>query len=61
VPEPWILDFEFAHWADPAFDTAFMLNHLFIKSIYNHEQFEEYVDAARSFWEAYRSKADWNV
>jgi len=49
----WILDFEVAHWGDPAFDTAFMLNHLFIKSIYRHSDHEHFVEAARSFWEKY--------
>lgn len=60
-PEPWILDFEVAHWGDPAFDTAFMLNHLFIKSIYNYESFAAYVNAARSFWEGYRSVCNWEI
>ena len=58
---PWILDFEVAHWGDPAFDTAFMLNHLFIKSIYNHEQHAAYADAADRFWTAYDRAVDWNI
>lgn len=59
--EPWILDFEVAHWGDPAFDTAFMLNHLFIKSVYNRDGFEAYIEAARSFWEGYRSVCRWEI
>lgn len=60
-PQTWILDFEVAHWGDPAFDTAFMLNHLFIKSIYNHDRHREYVDAAFTFWDAYEERVDWDI
>jgi 5-methylthioribose kinase len=49
----WLLDFEVAHWGDPAFDVAFMLNHLFIKSVYNGDRREAYVSMARTFWDAY--------
>jgi 5-methylthioribose kinase len=58
---PWILDFEVAHWGDPAFDTAFMLNHLFIKSIYNHEHHAAYADAADRFWTVYDRAVDWDI
>ncbi len=58
---PWILDFEVAHWGDPAFDTAFMCNHLFIKSIFNHEKQSAYHAAARAFWEAYSERVAWDV
>jgi 5-methylthioribose kinase len=58
---PWILDFEVAHWGDPAFDTAFMLNHLYIKSIYNHAQHAAYADAADRFWTAYDAAVDWDI
>jgi 5-methylthioribose kinase len=58
---PWILDFEVAHWGDPAFDTAFMLNHLFIKSLYNHDQHSAYLEAADTFWTAYDDCVDWDV
>jgi 5-methylthioribose kinase len=60
-PEVWVLDFEVAHWGDPAFDTAFMCNHLFVKSIYNHRQHDAYVDAATAFWEAYDDRVDWTI
>lgn len=53
-PELWVLDFEVAHWGDPAFDVAFMLSHLFIKSVYRRERGEEYVAAAQAFLDAYR-------
>ena len=57
----WLLDFEVAHWGDPAFDTAFMLNHLFIKAVHVEGRFEACVDAARAFWERYREAAGWDV
>ncbi|MFB6174210.1 MAG: phosphotransferase family protein [Halobacteriales archaeon] len=58
---PWILDFEVAHWGDPAFDVAFMCNHLFIKSVYNHRKQDEYIDAVREFVGAYRERVPWDV
>ena len=60
-PAVWIIDFEVAHWGDPSFDVAFMLNHLFIKSLYNHEQYDAYIDAARTFWKTYTNQVDWDV
>lgn len=59
-PETWILDFEVAHWGDPAFDAAFMLNHLFIKSVYHHGSHDTYVAAARRFWRRYREGVPWD-
>lgn len=58
---PWILDFEVAHWGDPAFDPAFMLNHVLIKSVYNHGAREAYHGAALTFWESYRDGVPWDV
>ncbi|MFB6196098.1 MAG: phosphotransferase family protein [Haloplanus sp.] len=58
---PWILDFEVAHWGDPAFDTAFMLNHLYIKSIHNHDRHDAYADAAARFWTAYDAAVEWDI
>jgi 5-methylthioribose kinase len=58
---PWILDFEVAHWGDPAFDTAFMLNHLYIKSVYNHGRHAAYADAAGRFWDAYDAAVGWDI
>ena len=56
----WLLDFEVAHWGDPAFDTAFMLNHLLIKSMFA-EQSEPYVRAAQAFWDSYDSETRWDI
>jgi 5-methylthioribose kinase len=58
---PWILDFEVAHWGDPAFDTAFMCNHLYIKSIHNHADHAAYADAATRFWDAYDAAVAWDI
>jgi len=58
---PWILDFEVAHWGAPSFDTAFMLNHLFIKSVYNHDRHAAYADAATRFWAAYDGAVGWDI
>lgn len=61
TPEAWMLDFEVAHWGDPAFDTAFMLNHLFIKSLYVADRHEACADAARTFWSTYDERVSWDV
>lgn len=58
---PWVLDFEVAHWGDPAFDTGFMMNHLFIKSVFNHEAQSEFLDAAAEFWDAYDAGVPWDI
>ena len=47
----WVLDHEVAHWGDPAFDLAFMLNHLLIKSLVFGDA--RYLEAARVFLDAY--------
>ena len=57
----WILDFEVAHRGGPAFDAAFMLNHLFIKSVYNDDRGSEYRDAARAFFDAYEEHVAWDI
>lgn len=50
----WVLDFEVAHVGDPAFDVAFMLNHLALKAIHRPEYADRYEACALSFWQAYR-------
>jgi aminoglycoside phosphotransferase (APT) family kinase protein len=47
----WVLDHEVAHWGDPAFDLAFMLNHLLVKAFIRSDS--RYADAARTFLDAY--------
>ena len=47
----WVLDHEVAHWGDPAFDLAFMLNHLLVKAFIFADS--RYGDAAQTFLDAY--------
>lgn len=49
----WILDFETAHFGDPAFDVAFMLNHLCLKAIHKPQHFDGYRLCSHAFWNAY--------
>lgn len=51
------IDMEVAHYGDPAFDTAFCLNHLLLKAIKFAERHGDYLAAARAFWEAYAAQA----
>lgn len=60
-PEVWIIDFEVAHWGAPWFDTSFLLNHLFLKAVYNPECRSAYLEAARAFWDAYDEAVAWNL
>lgn len=47
------IDFEVTHFGDPAFDSAFLLNHLLLKSFYRPEWSGEFARLASGFWEAY--------
>jgi 5-methylthioribose kinase len=51
----WIIDFEVTHFGEPSFDLAFMLNHLFLKTLHRPEAATGYLGCASSFWEAYAS------
>jgi aminoglycoside phosphotransferase (APT) family kinase protein len=48
----FLIDFEVVHWGDPAFDSAFLLNHLMLKSFHQPRYAELYFRAARAFWQA---------
>lgn len=50
-----VIDFEVTHFGDPSFDSAFLLNHLLLKSFYLPEWSAEFARAAVRFWEVYRS------
>jgi 5-methylthioribose kinase len=58
-----VIDFEVIHYGDPAFDAAFLLNHLLLKSFYRREWQPRYRSAAFSFWHALQrhvpAEADW--
>ncbi|MFW5914728.1 MAG: aminoglycoside phosphotransferase family protein [Thermoplasmatota archaeon] len=60
-PRLWLFDMEVAHWGDPSFDTGFMLNHLFIKSMHRREEQEAYLEAAMRFWRAYDRSTPWDI
>ncbi len=57
-----LLDFEVVHWGDPAFDLAFCINHLLIKSIVNAHVQAEYFQSAAALMAEYRDEmqgTDW--
>ncbi|MEJ2006770.1 MAG: aminoglycoside phosphotransferase family protein, partial [Acidobacteriota bacterium] len=47
-----LIDFEVVHWGDPSFDSAFLLNHLLLKSFHQPQYAALYFQAARAFWDA---------
>jgi 5-methylthioribose kinase len=49
----WVIDFEVAHVGHPAFDLAFLLNHLFLKAAHRSASFAALRGAAAAFWSAY--------
>lgn len=49
-----VLDFEVAHYGDPAFDVAFCLTHLVLKAAHFARRHVEYLASARRFWGAYK-------
>jgi 5-methylthioribose kinase len=49
------IDFEVTHFGDPSFDSAFLLNHLLLKSFYRPQWSGEFARLAARFWEAYRA------
>ncbi len=50
-----LLDFEVVHWGDPAFDLAFCINHLLIKSIVNPHVQEGYFHSVAALLKGYRA------
>lgn len=56
---PVILDAECAVYGDPAFDLAFCLTHLLIKSVFLEDKCELLIDSARSLVGAYLSGVRW--
>ena len=53
----FLIDFEVIHWGDPAFDAAFFLNHLALKSLHQPQFATAYLDAVREFWKALTAEA----
>jgi len=50
-----LLDCEAAWFGDPAFDAAFLLNHLFLKALHRPAGREDYLRLARVCWSGYRA------
>ncbi|MCA9040180.1 MAG: phosphotransferase [Planctomycetaceae bacterium] len=48
-----LIDFETAHFGDPAFDLGFFLSHLLLKVIHFQQQGSECLQLADLFWKAY--------
>jgi 5-methylthioribose kinase len=46
----FLIDFEVVHWGDPAFDTAFLLNHLILKAFHIPAASNTFIDLAFVFW-----------
>lgn len=57
------IDFEVIHFGNPAFDAAFLLNHLLLKSFYRPEWRTRFAAAAAEFWAGFAqglpADADW--
>jgi 5-methylthioribose kinase len=48
----FLIDFECVHWGDPAFDAAFLVNHLFLKMFHQPQFASHYQAALMEFWDA---------
>jgi aminoglycoside phosphotransferase (APT) family kinase protein len=58
---PVILDAECAWYGDPAFDLAFMLNHLLLKGAWRPEWRARYLDAYAALADAYFAHVSWET
>ena len=54
----WIIDCEVAHYGNPAFDIAFCMNHLILKSL--HLNSLTLLDRAGNFWDEYWKRSCWS-
>jgi len=57
--QPILLDAECATMGDPAFDVAFCLNHLILKSLHLPAMRPALCGAVLSFWQSYRPHVAW--
>lgn len=58
---PMILDAECATMGDPAFDVAFCLNHLILKSFHMPDRGAMLLAQARALWSAYAPRVSWEA
>ncbi len=49
-----LVDYETAHWGDPAFDLGFFLSHLLLKAIKCRDERARFFELTRAFWQGYR-------
>jgi aminoglycoside phosphotransferase (APT) family kinase protein len=56
-PGLWVIDFEVAHYGDPAFDVAFLISHLVLKALALPSSQAALLACAERFVAAYRSEA----
>jgi aminoglycoside phosphotransferase (APT) family kinase protein len=56
---PVILDAECAWFGDPAFDVAFVANHLLLKGLWRPQWRARYLEALAALVAAYRAHVDW--
>lgn len=56
---PIFLDAETAWFGDPAFDLAFCLNHLLLKSAYRREFIKDYLKCFHNFADSYLERVVW--
>lgn len=48
-----LVDFETAHYGDPAFDIGFFLSHLFLKAVLHRDNRNKFRELIQAFWHAY--------
>lgn len=58
---PVVLDAECAGWSDPAFDLAFCLNHLLLKTVWTPAAAKVFRQGFERFSTVYLSSVDWEV
>lgn len=58
---PVLLDAECAWWGDPAFDLAFVLNHLLLKGLWTPSARDGFVACFDALAAAYRAGVDWEA
>jgi aminoglycoside phosphotransferase (APT) family kinase protein len=58
---PIFLDAECAWYGDPAFDVAFLLNHLLLKCVWVRSAAPGYLDAFEAFVSSYRAEVSWEM
>jgi 5-methylthioribose kinase len=52
-----LVDYETAHFGDPAMDLGFFLSHLVLKACKRHEERGRYFELTRAFWRGYEREA----